>query len=64
MAVAECSSWMQELAALTARWLHWLQELGALTARWLQVGWQALAAQKLTFRPLPIKPHVFFIGKG
>ena len=59
---------MQELAAL------WLQELGALTARWLQ-GWvagtgctdgalAALAAQKLTFRPLPIKPHVFFIGKG
>ena len=21
-------------------------------------------AQKLTFRPLPIKPHEFFIGKG
>ncbi len=30
----------------------------------LRLALQELAAQKLTFRPLPIKPHVFFIGKG
>ena len=35
------------------------QELTALTALAAE-----LSAQKLTFRPLPIKPHVFFIGKG
>ena len=44
------------LAALTA--LTALAALAALTAL------AALAVQKLTFRPLPIKPHVFFIGKG
>ena len=47
MAVAECSSWMQELGALTARWLHWLQgwvagagwqELGVLAALAAGVG--------------------------
>ena len=51
----------QELGALTAlggrSWLHWVAVAGC-------TGWQELAAQKLTFRPLPIKPHVFFIGKG
>ncbi len=61
----------QELGALTAlagrSWLHWVagagwQELGALGA--LTALAAELAAQKLTFRPLPIKPHVFFIGKG
>ena len=61
VAGAGCTGW-QGLVALTALAGRSWQELGALGA--LTALAAELAAQKLTFRPLPIKPHVFFIGKG